>query len=101
LHRRGWYFICFFRLAALLVLMPALASAADFFPSGKVRNFHQFDELEQGVTSGGYPIFQGGRIWRVASGQTATNNIGIHSGTVQMISPIGGDYFAEMALTTS
>lgn len=77
------------------------AHSEDLFDDNVARDFKPVVMLPSDATMGGYPIFQGGRKWRVISGKSTDNNVRIKLGNLHMISPIGPNYFAEMALTTS
>lgn len=88
-----------FIVAATLILQGA--HSEDLFSDNLARDYKPVATLPNDATMGGYPIFQGGRTWRVISGNSTDNNVRIKLGHLYLISPIGGDYFAEMVLTTS
>ena len=80
----------------VLAAMPSIGLPGELYPSGAVRTFQQFEPLESDATGGGYAIFQGGRPWRMYMAKVDRNNLDIGISYLQMISPMGNEYFAEM-----
>ncbi len=77
------------------------AFAQDLFPDGTARDIPRLTVLASGTTIGGYALYDGGRTWKLISNKASANNMNIRIGSAQMISPIGGDYFAEMNVATA
>ena len=90
---------CF--ILAVMAAMPSIGCSGELYPSGKVRTYQQFEYLESDATGGGYAIFQGGRPWRIAAARVTKNNADVGISQIQMISPMGNAYFAEMLITIS
>lgn len=77
------------------------AGAEDLFPKGKAQQMGQFSELPKDTTIGGYPIYDGGLTWRLIKSEASLNNLLVRFGQAYLFSPLGNDYFAEMAVTVS
>lgn len=89
----------FIRLVLIGVLIVwQAAHAEDFFSDNLARDFKYGVILTGDTTTGGYSIYQGGQHWDVISGKTSSNNMNLKLGYIQLISPIGNKYFAEMFL---
>lgn len=87
----------------LLILITFLfiansAHSEDLFDNNLARDYKSTSTIKADSTIGGYPIFQGGRVWRVLSGKTTSNNINLKLANIQLISPIANEYFAEIHL---
>jgi hypothetical protein len=92
----------FSQLAALLAVAVTLACTAaraeDVFSDNFTRDYKPVEklaELPDTSTMGGYPIFRGGRTWRVVAGSSTENNIRVRLGSLTAISPIDNAFFAE------
>ena len=93
-----------YRLNLCLVVCLALCQSAfaeDLFSDGNAREITPLTTLSAGTTMGGYPLFEGGRSWKLVSSKATSNNKDIRIGIAQMISPQGGNYFAEMSVTAA
>lgn len=84
-----------------ILALPSMSICGELFPSGEVRPYQKLDYLESDATAGGYPIFQGGRPWRIIAAKAVRNNMGVGIGYAHFFSSLRNDYFAEMLLTTS
>jgi hypothetical protein len=84
-------------LIATLLLVNSVYSQ-DLFDNNLSRDYKPTSIIKSDTTIGGYPIFQGGRIWRALSGKTNSNNINLKLANIQLISPIDNNYFAEISL---
>lgn len=87
---------CLLAMAATLVCTAVRAD--DVFSDNFARDYKPVEklaELADNSTMGGYPIFRGGRTWRVVAGSSTENNIRIRLGSLTAISPIGNAFFAE------
>jgi len=74
------------------------AHADDVFSDNFTRDYkpvEKLTELADNSTMGGYPIFRGGRTWRVVAGSSTENNVHVRLGSLTAISPIGNAFFAE------
>lgn len=85
----------------LLAVSAISANAEDMFPRGSPRKIERFSEMPNNTTIGGYPVYTGGRAWRFILNEVTTNNLDVRIGHAQLISPLGQDYFAEMAVAAS
>jgi hypothetical protein len=90
-----------FATTVFVALVAQFAQADELLPKGAPRSFQRMDILEEGATIGGYPIYQGGRLWRTLAIQARANNMDIKIGSAQFISPVGDEFFAEMDLVAS
>lgn len=70
----------------------------DLFDNNLSRDYKPTTTVQSDSTIGGYPIFQGGRVWRVLSGKTTSNNLNNKFANIHLISPIANNYFAELTL---
>lgn len=75
------------------------AQAADFFDGTTAKNVSRLSFVGQDITASGYPIYPGDGDWRfVSSTVTGPNPRGGYFGSVHLIHPHAGKYFAEMTL---
>jgi hypothetical protein len=81
--------------------MPCIGFSGELYPSGTVRKYQQFESLESDATGGGFAVFQGGRPWRIVMAKVTKNNMDVGISYLQLFSPMGNEYFAEMAITIS
>jgi hypothetical protein len=70
----------------------------DIFSDNLSRDYKPKKTISIEDTIGGYPIFQGGRIWQVIEGNSTENNVQVKLGYIHLISSIGNQYFSEMTL---
>lgn len=90
------------RAAVVLMALGAhMAGAEELFPDGNPGKIAQYSELPKGSTSGGYPLYTGGRNWYLMRHTADNNNMDVRILRTALSSPQGGDYFAEMYVTTS
>lgn len=73
----------------------------DLFDNNFARDYKPTSTIKADSTIGGYPIFQGGRVWRVVSGKTTSNNTNNKFANIHLISPIANDYFSELTLAVN
>lgn len=90
-----------FLAATFFAISVTTAGAGDLFPKGKAQQIGQFSELPKDTTIGGYPLYEGGRNWRLIKHAVSFNNMSVRIGQAHMISPLENDYFAEMYTTVS
>jgi hypothetical protein len=90
-----------FAVTALFVFFLGGAYAEDIFPNGRLGEEKQFSAIAAGTTMGGYPLYMGGRAWWLVKSKIDTNNLDVRIGQLHVFSPIEGQYFAEMFVTTS
>ncbi len=83
-------------IAAALIWQPAFSE--DLFDDNSSHDFKSVSFLSNDSTIGGYPIYQGGRTWKVRSGKSTLNNVNWRLAHVNLTSSINDDYFAEMYL---
>ncbi|MDT8993051.1 hypothetical protein RQP54_19415 [Curvibacter sp. APW13] len=89
-----------FSMAALCV--SAFAAGADeLFPNNKFRAYQTYEALGPAATIGGRAIYKGGRNWQIADLADFVNNMNVMIGRVILVSPHNGEYFLEMAITSS
>lgn len=86
-------------IAVAMICQPALSE--DLFEDNIARDFKSVSLLSSDSTINGYPIYQGGRTWRVLSGKSTLNNANWRLGHISLLSSIDQDYFAEMYLMVS
>lgn len=87
--------------AVLLALVGSMAGAEELFPNGNAGPIARYSELPRGSTSGGYPLYTGGRTWYVMEHRADDNNLDVRILRTALSSPVDGDFFAEMYVTTS
>lgn len=80
------------------LLIGSSVYSEDLFDNNLSRDYKPTTTILSDSTIGGYPIFQGGRVWRVVTGKTTTNNLNNKLANIHLISPIANDYFAELTL---
>jgi hypothetical protein len=88
-------------VAVLLALGAHMAGAEELFPNGYPSKITQYSELPTGSTAGGYPLYAGGRTWYVMENKADNNNMDVRILRTALSSPLDGDFFAEMYVTTS
>lgn len=98
----------FSQLACLLAVATTLvcpfAYAEDLFSDNIGHDYKLTDkstELSADSTIGGYPIFRGGRVWRVTSGKSTLTSTRLTLGKIQMFSPTEHGRFALAVTTTN
>ena len=75
--------------------------AEDLFEDNFSREFKSNTMLTESTTIGGYPIYIGGRSWRILSGGAKRNNINQMIGYASLVSPMNNKFFAQMNLTVN
>lgn len=88
-------------LAIIAIFSAESAFSDDFFDDNFSRDYKAIAYLTENSTIGGYPIYKGGRTWKVLSGKSSLNNENWRLGSVSFLSPINQKYFAEMHLTAN
>jgi len=91
-------------LAMAATLVCTAARAEDLFSDNIGHDYKPVDkstELSADSTMGGYPIFRGGRAWRVTSGKSTQTSTRLTVGKIQMLSPTEHGRFALAVTTTN
>ncbi len=89
-------------LVVTVLLGAAQLHAEDFFSKGVANGPARGSLVAPGTTLGGYPFYQGSQGWRFASSEVeSTNNFGVSYGTVNLLDPEGGAFFAQMVVTAN
>jgi len=88
-----------FFLLAIAVHQPSMSE--DLFSSSVDNEFNSSASISSQTTIGGYPLYIGGRHWRILNGRSFKNNINHPIGEVRLISPKDGKFFAQINYTVS
>ena len=61
----------------------------------------KFSELPSNTTVGGYPLYTGARNWYLMMHRADTVDLDVRIASASLVSPLDGDYFAEMTISAS
>lgn len=88
-------------LFVLLALSHFSVNAEDLFNNDFERSFQTSLTISDSVTVGGYPIYTGGRNWKILRGKAEKNNTNSYIGYANLISPMNGIFFIQFNYTVN